>query len=56
MLGQQPNSLFSQQICQVGFSAGLYDFEANNEREKEKEVEHNMSIESSSNVKDCRSQ
>ena len=31
-------------------------FEANNEREKEKEVEHNMSIDPSSNVKDCKSQ
>ena len=45
MLGQQSNSLFSHQILlNYGFSAGLSDFEANNEREKEKEVEHNMSI------------
>ena len=57
MLEQQSNSLFSQQILlSYGFSAGLSTFEAHNEREKEKKVEHNMSIDPSSNVKDCRSQ
>ena len=57
MLGQQSNSLFSHQILlSYGFSVGFSNFEANNEREKEKEVEHNMSIEPSSNVKDHRSQ
>jgi len=50
MLGQQSNSLFSHQILSsYGFSAGLSNFEANNEREKEKEVKHNMSIYPSSN-------
>ena len=38
-----------QRVCPIYF-------EAHNEREKEKEVEHNMSIDPSSNVKDCGSQ